>query len=408
MSSTTFTDKRTVMEAAWAQDVNDATYLKKNVSGVGRIDVYSRGILADGTDQTAAMVSLLGTLGTAGWRGVLYISYGTKFTMTTVYAAVPTGIVLVDESSVNIGHSPGGVQKVRIVFSGDTASDDFNDILASKHHPARTYMNLGGGTTSGTGRFATEQFAIGLNYENDLLTTLVRQHKKDEGSNRWMISERVQTPYSVAIKNPQEWAAGTAYSLGDYVASDSGKIYLATTGGTSGSSAPTGTGTGITDGSCVWDYKFPAINIDSTFSERWEDGDVEFYGVGSLTSDLTVGMTMGARRAYFNIALATGLQIGGMQSYPRSAVTGATPTLGGSYGYVTNASSTTMTNLSLPASQTSGVVDLMFGDANTTLQHGTNFFLKGATNANPPAGSFLVLEKFSGHSSAWFERSRSF
>lgn len=31
-------------------------------------------------------------------------------------------------------------------------------------------------------------------------------------------------------------------------------VYVCTTGGTSGATAPTGTGTGISDGVCVWDF----------------------------------------------------------------------------------------------------------------------------------------------------------
>jgi hypothetical protein len=52
------------------------------------------------------------------------------------------------------------------------------------------------------------------------------------------------------------WAPSTVYSSAYIVrTNDSGKIYLLTTAGTSaGSGGPTGTGSGITDGSCVWDY----------------------------------------------------------------------------------------------------------------------------------------------------------
>lgn len=50
------------------------------------------------------------------------------------------------------------------------------------------------------------------------------------------------------------WAATTAYNLGDKKR-NGGRVYTCTTAGTSaGSGGPTGTGTGITDGSCVWNY----------------------------------------------------------------------------------------------------------------------------------------------------------
>lgn len=52
----------------------------------------------------------------------------------------------------------------------------------------------------------------------------------------------------------QAWAASTAYLLNQQV-SNGGNVYRCTTAGTSaGSGGPTGTGSGITDGSAVWTY----------------------------------------------------------------------------------------------------------------------------------------------------------
>lgn len=53
----------------------------------------------------------------------------------------------------------------------------------------------------------------------------------------------------------QNWAASTVYPLNKHVINDGGKVYVCTTAGTSaGSGGPTGTGSGITDGTCVWNY----------------------------------------------------------------------------------------------------------------------------------------------------------
>lgn len=55
----------------------------------------------------------------------------------------------------------------------------------------------------------------------------------------------------------QAWQASTAYALNQHV-SIGGNVYVCTTAGTSaGSGGPTGTGTGISDGSCVWNYVGP-------------------------------------------------------------------------------------------------------------------------------------------------------
>jgi hypothetical protein len=47
------------------------------------------------------------------------------------------------------------------------------------------------------------------------------------------------------------WITGTAYTVGQRVLSN-GVVYQCTTAGTSGATTPTGTGTSISDGACVW------------------------------------------------------------------------------------------------------------------------------------------------------------
>ena len=62
----------------------------------------------------------------------------------------------------------------------------------------------------------------------------------------------------------QTWVATTAYILNQQV-NNGGLVYKATTGGTSaGSGGPTGTGSGITDGTAVWAYVGPVdMTIDN-------------------------------------------------------------------------------------------------------------------------------------------------
>jgi hypothetical protein len=66
---------------------------------------------------------------------------------------------------------------------------------------------------------------------------------------------------------PSAWQATTAYTVGKHVTNDTSpvKIYICTTAGTSaGSGGPTGTGSGITDGTCVWSYVGPKSSITAT------------------------------------------------------------------------------------------------------------------------------------------------
>jgi hypothetical protein len=54
------------------------------------------------------------------------------------------------------------------------------------------------------------------------------------------------------------WQDTTVYAVEDIVENDTGKVYVCVTAGTSaGSGGPTGTGSGITDGTVVWDYVAP-------------------------------------------------------------------------------------------------------------------------------------------------------
>jgi hypothetical protein len=66
------------------------------------------------------------------------------------------------------------------------------------------------------------------------------------------------------------WAASTAYSVSDTVANDE-NVYTCSTAGTSAASGgPTGTGSGISDGTAVWDYT--SADDEFTIAETlWEN-----------------------------------------------------------------------------------------------------------------------------------------
>lgn len=69
-------------------------------------------------------------------------------------------------------------------------------------------------------------------------------------------------PVTLAGYRAPAWVLSTAYTLGDLVENDTGKIYVCVTAGTSaGSGGPTGTGAGITDNTATWDY----VGAEATF-----------------------------------------------------------------------------------------------------------------------------------------------
>ncbi|HWI49885.1 MAG TPA: hypothetical protein VNU45_16860 [Rummeliibacillus sp.] len=60
------------------------------------------------------------------------------------------------------------------------------------------------------------------------------------------------------------WTATTAYTVGTIVHTAAGNIYSCITAGTSGSTAPTGTTTNVTDGTAHWEYMGTGTGTDTT------------------------------------------------------------------------------------------------------------------------------------------------
>lgn len=101
------------------------------------------------------------------------------------------------------------------------------------------------------------------------------------------IIEWPRVTYRAPMKQMDEqacpWAVSTAYYIGDRVTNDTGKTYRCTTAGVSaGSGGPTGTGTGITDNTCVWTYVEA-----STALNNWAWRATTAYSVGDLVSNDT-------------------------------------------------------------------------------------------------------------------------
>jgi hypothetical protein len=81
----------------------------------------------------------------------------------------------------------------------------------------------------------------------------------------YRILDSAGTTCHVQGTTSQPWAISTAYALNQQ-AHNGGNVYRVTTAGTSaGSGGPTGTGTGITDGTVTWNYVGPLdMAIDNT------------------------------------------------------------------------------------------------------------------------------------------------
>lgn len=392
------------------------------------------GVVSDGiTDQTTAITTVLTTLGAASFRGILQIPANTKFSPTTVMAAVPTGVGVRMVDTVNWGQPPTYKNKFEILYYGDTVSDDAQQIIGSGHHPAFMTLNMGtAGSVAASSRYGTWLHGVGRDVNGDPLLGWVQQFAKSPSTNTWRTSWRLQTPYSVAIANPSNWTAAQVVAAGSYRLSDGGKVYKTVAGGTCGGVAPTGTGTGINDGGVLWDYVQAALNIDSTRMDLDENGNFGLYGPANV--NVTWAQQSGSRQHTISVDGTTneilwrdssraldvlrvgdafGLRIGTAMSANRVAMSGATPDapLTG-FGRVSNGGATNMTKINRPAGRTQMRIELRFDDGNTTVVHNVGaadqFKLKGSVNATPTSGSFMLFELDTTTSSVWQEVYRSF
>lgn len=96
----------------------------------------------------------------------------------------------------------------------------------------------------------------------------------------WEIMDSTGTTCHLQGLVSQAWQASTAYVLNQQVNINS-RVYKCTTAGTSASSGgPSGTGTGISDGSCVWDYVGPeSMVMTNTNIASGQDVLVSTFGI---------------------------------------------------------------------------------------------------------------------------------
>ena len=390
--------------------------------------VADGGIIADSsTDQTSALITYLGTLST--FRGVVQVPYGVKFTKSTVYAAVPVGVILQDDSSVNTGQPPSYKNKVRRTYTNDTVSDDMATELASSHHPALRLNNLGtAGTSSATNYYHSIIRTAGFRWNNDPIDGMQWLTSKSPRGNLWRTAEILNTPYDYAINYASRWTALTSFAAGAKINTSAGAAWSTVAGGTSASTEPTGTGPTFTDGTVTWVYQ-----------GLWSAGSTRFYydedGYGGIAGTTTArwgaetatkkGCSINADEStgdtyvrddqrgqdLIRRSTAKGVQLGGVQSLSYGgAINGATPTISSSFHVVNNGGATNMTNLVLPSGQTTAFVTLYFSNANTTVKFtGGNFQTKGSVDVTPPSTGvmqFFIDPTLS--SSTWFEVSRNF
>lgn len=402
----------------------------RTVQDKGRdiVSVSDFGIISDGaTDQTSALVSYFSA--NSSYRGTVAIPYNTKFTKSTVYAAVPVGMILIDDSSINTGQPPSYKNKVRRTYTNDTTADDASTEIASSHHPALRLNNLGTAVdTSATSSYHSVLRSRGFRWTGDPIDGMQWLTNKSARGNLWRTADILNTPYDYATNYTTHWSALTVFAAGAKINTTDGQCWSTVAGGTSASTEPTGTGPSFSDGTVTWVYQ-GAWSAGSTRFYYDEDGYGAINGVSTArwgaetnsSSGISINVNSTTGDTYLRddqraqdlvrMSNAKGLQLGGIQSLGYSGdISGATPTITGSFHSVNNGSAVNMTGMNITGSQNSAIVWLYFKNGNTTLKNaGSQFTLKGGVDVTPVAGQIMCFLRENTLSAAsWYEVSRSF
>jgi hypothetical protein len=398
-------------------------------------DVRDYGVLADstgtdGTDWTTTLVALFGDLEADGYRGILRIPWGVRFTATTVYAAVYPGLTLRDESGINFGQSPGYRSNYNILVDGSIVTDDVVGGYLSGHHPAQAFINTGtSGSDSGELRRASPVlWSVGIYANKDPALVWQSLYQKNASSGDSEILDVLCTPYKVAIANPVAHTPSTVYAAGAYCIGVADKVYKTTAGGTSGATMPSGTGTGISDGVVLWDYVQAARDLQATRFTRSEDGSFEQSGPGPIHHKIGIsgggstGVYVDGTLSYrFDTTLnlspwlvdpVSGYRRGIAESRYRLPITGS-PFEMPATGEGKTSVSGTLSTCTMPTGRTAARMSIFFEASTTTLSDyssggGANFWLRDGCDVTPPQGAEITFERTDAFSSLWYEVARSF
>lgn len=264
-------------------------------------NVLDLGILADGSDQTSALLSVFTTLTSDAYRGVLYIPHGVVFNPVTVYAAVPVGVLLDDKSANNFYFSGSYNQNMYVKYSSDTADDDTSHIFGSGHHANIFLLNTGdSGSASGTSRYCSIFQSVGINEINKTqLTARQLLFSKAPAKSAMRFSLLKNIPYEALYGIA--WESGVAASSGVTYCYTGAYYYVAASTGTTGATMPTHTSGTVSDGGVDWTY---VGTLSSSSTEFYVDTD----GESGFTSanDLVHKLTSNNRTTSFTVSNSTG------------------------------------------------------------------------------------------------------
>ncbi len=172
-----------------------------------------------------------------------------------------------------------------------TTTDGIWDCTSSTQAPSKSVTF---GTKTGLAGYCVSTVFVNANGQHFLLVC-------DEVNGYYVYTESTATWTHVSQQSTTAWAQSTGYTVNVSYVFANGASYLCKTTGTSAATGtgPSGTGTGIADGTCTWDYtpaiggKDPGTFVFVTvwgnrvwFVER-DTGNAWYTGIGSLFGTVT-------------------------------------------------------------------------------------------------------------------------
>lgn len=426
------------------------------------VSIRDFGVVANDTDQTAAIVSVLTGLGSS-WEGVIEIPRNIRFDFNQVIPVVPYKAIVKFTNTMQSG-SGYRQQLTGIISNPPDANTDTAFSIIDPHYPDLMLNNpRTAGTQSaskglsgfswGRGFFKNGTKGPRFQWQANFTKSSVRTSEYG-GEGVACFEFRTRAPERAG--DWENWFNGIVVAIGDYVLSTNGAFYKALTAGTS-TVAPTFTSGTSTVGGVTWEWqdgtwvnfrvpfyvdelgRIGSVQVPAGFTQNWEQNpedpeNMNLWWTAKGTSkriqlryrptdsgDANVLMPImdmnssdGMRmldstltNVLYQITDARGFELA---QHGRRRVTATdgdtTPSVVGTGRLVlSNTSATSITNFDdfLPTQE----VELYFTNGNTTLVHSSALFLRNTTNVTPINGGIIVVTR-DPTNNGWVEKSRNF
>jgi hypothetical protein len=419
------------------------------------------GIPADGTDQTAAIVSALASLGVA-YQGVLSCPMAMRFDAQLVTDALPDKCIF---QFYVVKQTGSGYRQQFAGFMSNPpdANTDTAFMVADPHYPDVMLNNQrSAGTTSSSRGLSGVSWARGwfrngskgprVQWQHNFAKSVERAAEYGGAGVACFVS-KTRAPERAG--NHEQWFNGIAVGIGDYIEATNGAFYRAESAGVSTVSPSHASGS-ATVGGVTWAFESSWIPFRTNFyydelgrvgtndcppgyTHRWEQNpeDVEDFNVWYTAKGaskrirmrfeptnagganlgapmLDISETGGFRmldstlaRVYFRARNAAGFELANYGLVTNTVADGdTTPTaVNGGRLVLANTSATSVTTLD--DATENQVVMLYATNGNTTLVHSANLVLKGAVNAALAANQCVTVMRNPANT-AWVEIGRNF